>query len=163
MPAALLNSCRRVVSRRILPDDVAPGWAPPPSLTDTTRTGTPDATSCAIVAPKPRVSSSGCAATTTRPGHSVEHRQGRQGCPIKGGHPHRCWGTAAGQRPSRKPGAVAYRYGPQVIPRAQPAARARPGPARRGFVVCRCSSRLPAEHAGRPDTTGPAPTRGRCG
>ena len=75
---ALRNSYRRMVSRRVRSDSDAPGWAAPPSLTDTTWTSTPDAISCAVIAPRPRVSSSGCGATTIsrRALGQVQCRQG---------------------------------------------------------------------------------------
>ena len=69
-PVALRSSLRRRDSRRVRCDDGASGSAAPPSLTDTTATSTPDAASCAVIAPRPSVSSSGCGATTIRPGHS---------------------------------------------------------------------------------------------
>ena len=73
---ALRSSLRRRDSRRIRCDGGASGSAAPPSLTDTTATSTPDAASCAVIAPSPSVSSSGCGATTIRPGHSVRSSAG---------------------------------------------------------------------------------------
>ena len=138
--------------------------AAPPSLTDTTWTSTPDATSCAVVAPRPRVSSSGWGATTTRPGHPVRSSGGRGPLLRAASHtgtgvPPRVSGLAANRAQ------LPVRHGPQgVLNTAAPrAARARPDPARRGFVVYRWSGRRPAERAGRPDIAGPAPGRGRCG
>ena len=163
-PVALRNSYRRVVAKRIRPDSVTPGWAAPPSLTDTTRTSAPDATSCAVIAPRPRVSSSGWGATTIRRRHSVKSSGGR-GPHSKAASHTRRRGAAVGQWLGREPGAVAVRRGSHgVLTAGGPrGARARRDPARRGFAGCRCSGRRPAGHAVRPDRAGPAPARGRCG
>src|SRR5262249_24445316 len=142
----------------------ASGCAAPPSLADTTWTSTPEATSWAIVAPRPRVSSSGWAATTTRPGHALRSSRGRGRLPRPASHtgagvPVWVSGLAANLA-QLVMGAVAMSLLKVGVPVAAPA---QPDPARRGFVVFRWSGRPPAVRGARPDTTVRVPGRARYG
>ena len=150
---ALSSSSCRTASRRARSEIGAPGWAAPPSLTETTRTSTP-AQVVAAVAPRPSVSSSGCGETTTKPAHPVRSSAG--GRPADSADIQACTGV-----PPPSSGLAANRA--RFNSATQRVAPVRRDPALRGFAGCRWSGRRPAERADRPGSAGRVPGRGRCG